>query len=363
MGKFKIFFLTSLFQLINCQEMKKESTIPSYNVQISHTDNKHIVTPIEDSLITLEGISARLPYGSSSGMWGISGKGFTEQRGTPLGADIKYYAESESAFYHLKANFPVDKVKELIQRAYSADESESSDEPMKEFINILAEPDYNQKYNFYSKSYHKMSDLIFGFAPKGMVVVWFGFGPTQIELGQYQAEKINDEYEIKRLKEKYQKIYRVAPFLFEEIAKECYLPNESPDKWIKYRRNRYHWLPKIDSQNNKFKLFLINIDYYNGEREILLRPSVENPLIKERAIPREMSFFWGTDKNEVFEGRVFFDWKKANETFKQVRGNKKLNIYIDIDNDSLNILLNDKLIEVDSIRVYKGNRHFKEFDK
>ena len=27
-----------------------------------------------------------------------------------------------------------------------------------------------------------------------------------------------------------------------------------------------------------------------------------------------MSFFWGTDKNEVFEGRVFFDWKKANET-------------------------------------------------
>jgi len=359
MDKFKIiFFLTSLFQLMNCQKMEKEPMAPTYNVQISHTDNKHLITPVEDSLITLEKISAQLPYGSSSGNWGSSGKGFTEQSGTPIGADIKYYAESESAFYHLKANFPIDKVKEFVQRAYAVDESESSKESMKEFINVRDEPDYRKKYNAFAKSYYEMSDLIFGFAPNGMVVVWLGFGPTQIELGQYQAEKITNESEIKRLKEKYQKTYRVDATLFEQLAKEYYLPNESPEKWLKYR-TRYNWSPKISSENKNFKLFSINTEYYNGERDILLRPFVENPTVKEKAIPREMNFFWETGKNEAFEGRVFFNWEKANEAFKNV-GNFKLNIKIDPDNNSFQVYLNNQHFQADSIRIYKSERRFKE---
>jgi hypothetical protein len=363
MDKFKIIiFLTGLFQLMNCQKMEKESIVPSYNVQISHTDNKHLITPIEDSLITVEGTSAHLPYGSSSGTWGISGKGFTEQTGTPVGADIKYYAESENAFYHLEANFPKYKIKELAQRAYAVDESESSDEPMKEFINIHNEPDYGKKYNAYSKSYYKMSDLIFGFAPKGMVVVWIGFGPTQIEVGQYQAEKITNEAEIKRLKEKYQKIYRVDAALFEELAKEYYLPDESPEKWINYRK-KYNWAPNISSDNKKFKLFSINTDYYNGERDILLRPFVGNPSVKERAIPKEIDFFWETGKNDAFEGRIFLNWEKANEAFKNAEKNFKMNIKISADNNSFDIFLNNQPLKADSVRIYKSERKFKESSK
>jgi hypothetical protein len=360
MDKFKIIiFLTGLFQLMNCQKMEKESIVPSYNVQISHTDNKHLITPVEDSLITLEGVAAHLPYGSSSGSWGNSGKGFTEQSGTPIGADIKYYAESEGVFYHLKANFPSDKVKEFSQRAYAVDESESSNEPMKKFINIHNEPDYRKKYNAFSKSYYDMSDLIFGFAPKGMVIVWLGFGATQIELGQYQAEKITNESEIKRLKEKYQKTYRVDATLFEQLAKEYYLPDESPEKWIKYR-TRYNWLPQISSENKNFKLFSINTEYYNGEREIMLRPWVQNPPIENRAVPKEIAFFWETGKGEAFEGRAFFNWEKINEEFKQAKTNFKLELKIAPDNNSFEVLLGGRPIKIDSTRVYKSNFTFKD---
>ncbi len=359
--KVLIIFLTvfaGFFALNNCQTDQK-SIVPTYNVQISHTDNKHSVRPIEDSLITLEGVSAHLPYGGSSGSWGMSGKGFTEQGGTPIGADIKYYARYESAYYHLKANFPVDKVKELVQRAYAVDESESSDEPMKEFINILDEPDYRKKYNGYVKSYYKMSDLIFGFAPKGMVVVWLGFGPTQIELGQYQAEKITNESEIKRLKEKYQKIFSIDAALFEELEREYHLADESPEKWMKYR-TRYSWAPQISSENRNFKLFSINTDYYNGERDILLRPFVENLSAKVKAIPREMDFFWETGKDEAFEGRIFFNWEKTNEAFANAGKNFKLNITVAPDNNSFEVYLNSQPFKADSLRIYKSERKFKE---
>ncbi|WP_228429926.1 DUF2931 family protein [Chryseobacterium binzhouense] len=35
-----------------------------------------------------------------------------------------------------------------------------------------------------TNSYDSFSTLVFGFAPKGMVVVWLNFGNTRIELGR-----------------------------------------------------------------------------------------------------------------------------------------------------------------------------------
>ena len=42
----------------------------------------------------------------------------------------------------------------------------------------------------------------FGFAPKGMVVVWLGYGPTRIELARYQAELVKDEKLIKEYEDR-----------------------------------------------------------------------------------------------------------------------------------------------------------------
>ena len=55
MDKFKIIiFLLGILPLINCQKMKNEKPMLSYNVQISHPGNNYLITPVEDNIITLE---------------------------------------------------------------------------------------------------------------------------------------------------------------------------------------------------------------------------------------------------------------------------------------------------------------------
>ena len=119
--KIKILILITIaFQMLTCQE--KKPFMPIYNIEVSHPDNKYEIEPVEDKIITLEGNTAHLPYGGSSGNWGDSGKMFTKQSGTPTGADIIYYAGYEDVFYHLKADFPLEKLKEMVRRAYLNDE-------------------------------------------------------------------------------------------------------------------------------------------------------------------------------------------------------------------------------------------------
>ncbi|MGV0925390.1 DUF2931 family protein [Empedobacter tilapiae] len=111
---------------------------------------------------------------------------FTERARTLIGADIVYFSTYEDAFYHLKANFPVERVKELARRAAYANSDDESCYKGKEYVDVLEE---EAKCN----SYRKMSALVFGFVPKGVIVVWLRFGIQQIEIGQFQAEVIEED--------------------------------------------------------------------------------------------------------------------------------------------------------------------------
>ncbi len=85
--------------LIQCQKMDENL---EFHVEISQPGNKYEITPIFDKIKTLEGTPAGLPYGSSSGRWGDSGSSWTEQHGTPIGADITYYSRYEDSYYWKK---------------------------------------------------------------------------------------------------------------------------------------------------------------------------------------------------------------------------------------------------------------------
>mgnify|MGYP003576284559 CR=1 FL=1 len=103
--------------LTRCQMIQK---LPEFHVEISSPETKYRIEPIYDTIKTLEGVHAGLPYGGSSGRWGESGSTWTAQRGTPIGADIIYYSGYEDVFYHLKVDFPLETIKDYMQRAYSA---------------------------------------------------------------------------------------------------------------------------------------------------------------------------------------------------------------------------------------------------
>ena len=315
--------------------------MPMYYVEICHPSNEYQVTPIHDSIITLEGRRASLPYGSTSGRWGDSGAMFTEQYGTPIGADIVYYATYEDKFYHLKAEFPVEKMKDLVSRAYAISYVRSHKEPLKPYIVT----DERMVFSAYENPYSSMTHLVFGFAPKGMVVVWIGYsGGARIEIGRFQAEEVEDEEKYEEERFEYWNMSR------EKMRSKRYLPNASPEEWENYR-NKYEWRPVFSSDNDTFFMLKSSTRYYNGEREYLLQPYILKAEYIKRAIPKEIQFFWRAGDAQ-YEGRVFFKWDKMDKILKE-KGKTKNDIRFHINKDNkMEVFLNDEPLEVESIRVY-----------
>ncbi|MFB9062816.1 DUF2931 family protein, partial [Flavobacterium branchiarum] len=263
--------------------------LPEFHVEICSPDNKYRIEPIFDTIKTLEGVPAGLPYGGSSGRWGNSRKIWTSQKGTPIGADITYYSGYEDVFYRLNIDFPLEAIKDYMERVYSRVDDRNGETQ-----------EYKRLGRGYEsgggEAYDSFSTLVFGFAPKGMVVVWMNFGTTRIELGRYQAQKVIDDVIINKASKKHLEKYRITPERFEEEKEILHISDASPSRWDNYR-NRYNWRPEIISESPSFELLQILNSYYNGEVEYMLRPWVSNIPYKERAVPQEINVVWLTGEN------------------------------------------------------------------
>ena len=91
--------------------------------------------------------------------------------------------------------------------------------------------------------------------------------------------------------------------------------------------------------------------YYNGEKDTMLRPWILSPENRERAVPKEIQFFWRVGDAQ-YEGRVFFKWDKMDKILKE-KGKTKNDIRFHINRDNkIEVFLNDEPLEVESIRVY-----------
>jgi hypothetical protein len=325
--------------------MKKE--FPEFHVEMSHPENKYRIEPVYDSIKTLEGIKASFPYGGSSGEWGDAHSSWTEQRGTPIGADITYYSKYEDTFYNLNVDFPIDTIKDWTKRFYPSSEVEENHDELQEYI-------YDRKPS-QKRIYIEFRDLVFGFAPKGMVVVWLRYGGTQKEVGRYQAEVIKDDQALAA------KLFsRTITVPREQIRTENAVPDASPERWDNYRI-KYFWKPAITSENKNFRLFWVLTEYFNAEFENKLRPMVLHPKKEKRALPSLITFFWETGKGEKYEGRAFFNWEKTNEQFKnEDNGDNEIQIKIEENNSAFQVMLNGRPLETVNKRVFTTDREFKE---
>lgn len=354
----KINILTALlllFSAIQCQEKKiNMKNLPEYNVMISHPDNEYRIEFVSDRIKTLEGVAAHLPYGGTSGEWGDSHSVWTEQYGTPIGTDIVYYAPYENTYYHLDVDFPMEKMKDLVSRAYASDYIDMDPHP------VLQEYIISKKtirYASYNNPYDSFSDLVFGFAPKGMVVVWLGYGGAMVmELGRYQAKPISED---EKLKKWFSSKYVVSR---EEVLKDYFTPDASPEQWDNYR-NRYNWRPVFSPDNTQIRIFWSNVDYYNAERERLLRPFILNPKISERAVPREIQILYKTADKKMYEALIFFDWQTTEDALKKLNATPaNIEMKIADDNNSIGVFLNGQPLKTDSIRIYSTDIGFPEIE-
>jgi hypothetical protein len=323
-----------------------------WHAEMCHPDSSaYYVTPVFDEIFTLEGIPASLPYGSSSGEWGDSHAMWTEQHGTPIGADITYLSHCENKIYRLQADFGAERMQEMVKRAYAWNDDLEYTGELKEYIYLRPGQE--------SKAYAPFINLVFGFAPKGMVVVWLRYGPIVLEFGEFQAQEVTDPQKIKEAQTAYLEIYRLSEERFKEFEKEDYLPNADNKKWKGYR-NRYLWRPLITSSNENFRLLESYTHYYNGEYEDMFRPWVLSPEMRKRAVPEMLQFFWETGKGKKYEARVFFDWETLNRLFAS-QTSSEIQVKVSEDSRSCEVLLNGDPLPTDIIRVYpNGKREYRD---
>lgn len=311
--------------------MKNKYEWQSYTCQpsiglINGNENIYRVEFVRGDILTLEGKPASLPFGGSSGRWGESGKAWTSQHGTPIGADVIYYAGYEDKFYHLKVDFPVEEMKKAMDTTY--------------------------RYNDYTNE--KFSGLIFGFAPQGMVVVWKEYTIFRIELGRYQAEVIPNDKELE------QKLFKGWSMNRAEVAERDFMPDASCAKWDMYRK-RYTFRVKMDNENPALRLFRYCFTNYNGEKDIIFMPTLPTTSYDNRALPQILELDWETGFYERFRGNIFLNEKIIFEKFKNFKPEDKQEFQVKIskDNRKLELFLNNEPVEVDSVRIYKGSVMYK----
>ncbi|WP_243416227.1 DUF2931 family protein, partial [Flavobacterium sp. HTF] len=242
--------------------------------QYKENENIYCVEFVQGDILTLEGNPASLPFGGSSGEWGYTPSAWTSQHGTPIGADVIYYAGYEDKFYHLKVDFPVEEMKKAMDMIY--------------------------RYNDYT--YEKFSGLIFGFAPQGMVVVWKQYGVFRIELGRYQAQVIDNDKELE------QKLFKSWSMNRKEVRERDFLPDASSAKWDMYRK-RYTFRVKMENENSNLRLFRYCFTNYNGEKDIIFMPLLPVISYDNRALPQILELDWETSPDERFRGNIFLNEK------------------------------------------------------
>ena len=344
-----------LLPITSCQ---KKEVIPQFYVEISHPDNKYQVTPIKDYILTLEGTPAGLPYGSSSGRWADSGKMWTEELGTPIGADIVYYSDYEDVFYHLKADFPVDYMKEMTQRAYFNYVHNTFQTESPEYINLKEKRSYFNEVNLTVRVCNEFDYLIFGFAPKGMVVVWLGYGPIRIELARYQATLVKDEKLIKEYEDRLVAMSYLSREKLYEIQKEIYgeeTAKATPERWDNYRK-KYKLKVVVSSENKGFRVFRISTEYFNGEKRITLCPYMTSPKAEERAIPEMMRFIFETAKGASYNCEVFFDWDKLHTILeKNPTAEHTLEVKLNATSTDLEVFLDGEPIKTEGPYIRKND--------
>jgi Protein of unknown function (DUF2931) len=345
----QILLLLLLSQLTTqCQKMKKP---PEFHTEICSPNPKYRIVPIYDYIKTLEKTPAGLPFVDSSGEWGSSGKMTGEQHGTPIGFDFTYYATYENKYYHIDADFDVAHMQDMVARYYSGSDKDSAT-PVKEFV-------YHQEFRDIKikdgadRSYNAFGDLVFGFAPQGMVVVWMRYGGANcIELGRYQGNEITDEKKIVEYRKKYETKNSMEGDSYEVQVADMHIKNPSCKKWDDYR-TKYNWNYEVTSDNKNFKLFEFDIDYFNGECEAMFRPLVQHPAKKKRAVPEIINIYFETSAKERYIARAYFDWDKMNELLKNAGENATLQFHVNEHSYDVQVKLNNQIVKPDStIRVY-----------
>jgi len=271
----------------------------------------------------------------SNNSWGSATTDGGSHHPIPHAFVAQWFAVAENKFYKGTFKLPKDTIQNYFEKIW------------------LTYNPFSLKYE--PDRYERFTDIIMGFAPKGVVVVWIqSSGGSVIEIGRWQAEEIQVDWK------DFSKYMHMGPGTSREqfVALSAgdikgSVPYGKADEY----RVKYNWKPKIgypfrDKNTEKRKNFVLSYDLfmYNGEAESLYFEYNNKNIIKERGVPKRIMLVWKSQKGVELVCEAVFkeeDIYKAYQSLSKTKG-EELELVLKLDNDDeiYSVVLSNKNTEV-----------------
>lgn len=311
--------------------------------------NSEIGFPMEvyrGGLEAADGSYVSLHLGPDTGPWGSPGSGMTSgEKSLPNRLKVVWLSYAEEAIFEINTEIDYQKMLKLFKEGYKIKAGDGSTMPVT-YKNIMV-----------------------GFAPGGIAVVWIYGAGKQVEIGRYEGQKINiPQAEIDKLDSHEKLLFdasnrkrmmqnpKIVPLEIQNKNKEKPIPF---GLWDSYRQ-KYSWRPNSVSNDDK-KIDRFNLEMFNGEKEQLFDEDFLKNNYQERAVPKSVSLNW-TDKNGTrYSGLVNFEEKEIfdafNEVYKDKKSEAELIFKINILNTFLTVSLKNKekevTIKTNKVEIFK----------
>lgn len=311
MNRFIKYFLSVLFFIqISCQEKKdhqKTKTKAMTRYEWLDATSAPLGYPVDvyrGGLESENGEFTSLFSGITGGIWGDANRGMSNgEKAVPNHLHVIWVAYAEKIFYEIDSDIDFEKMSKLFKEGYMVPSmSQDNPKPRKE--------NYNQ--------------IIVGFAPGGVVVIWLSGAGRQVEVGRYQGKKIEiPKSEIDALSPGPQKnmfdpeYQRKIIHEFGIVPKEVVQANEGKPipygLWDRYRQ-RYNWslqfIPPDKGQLKEVFYF-----HFNGENENLFGETQLKDY--SQIIPKNL--LWSTVNQLSVPSKMNITWLDGNRYYCQIQ--------------------------------------------
>jgi len=251
--------------------------------------------------------------------WGYPGNGSSNgTKALPNRLNVIYLSYAENQFYHVDAEIDYQNL-----------------------VDVFDKPLYVRGASGKLRA-EKFNQVIVGFAPGGVAVVWASGPGTIVEIGRYQGQKVTiPESETQYLDASEHLIFE-KQWVEETMVTESIVPKEVQEAnknkpipfglWDTYRL-RYHWMPVFQIQNNG-TLGDFGFGYFNGEQarfyyENNQRSTTDPEMFYQKSeyntlpIPKGISFSWFNKENEKYSGYFEFNEQEILKAFEVLTADDK----------------------------------------
>jgi hypothetical protein len=251
--------------------------------------------------------------GYTCGSWGGTGASMIigDEKRIPSELSITWVANAEKKSYKVETKLPKDTMLQLFREGWE------------ELIYARTRKE--------AKKYNTYSEIIFGMAPGGMLVIWLQGEGRSIEIGRYQGIETevlaDDYYNVQNPKDTrgltqqqfYEQLYNDTDAVSIAAKKEIETYGISSKKWDDYRK-KYNWKVTMEYANKDTKTEGLLFECFNGESEVLEIQYLTQHTYKQRAVIKECRGVRWMYKNRFFTTNLKFNEAEITNAFTTMGG-------------------------------------------